>query len=139
MLTAVLARRRYRRRSARRAGSEKTRGMRRSLAEPLSWRENLVLSWTGMRGVVTLAAAAGTPLLTAAGQPLAGREAILPVAFTVAIATLLLQGLTLPWLIRTLDIGDEREADYNRAQMAHARKVIDAATVAVLADLREQH
>ncbi|MBN8941081.1 MAG: Na+/H+ antiporter [Rhizobiales bacterium] len=138
MLTAVLARRRYRRRSARRAGAEKARGMRRSLAEPLSWRENLVLSWTGMRGVVTLAAAAGTPLLTAAGQPLAGREAILPVAFTVAIATLLLQGLTLPWLIRKLDIGDEREADYVRAQMAHARKVIDAATVEVLADLREQ-
>ncbi|MGL4287092.1 MAG: Na+/H+ antiporter [Phreatobacter sp.] len=139
MLTAVLARRRYRRRTARLAGSAKARGTKRSLAEPLSWRENLVLSWTGMRGVVTLAAAAGTPLLTVAGQPLAGREAILPVAFTVAIATLLLQGLTLPWLIRRLDIGDEREADYARAQMAHARKIIDRATVEVLAELREEN
>ncbi|QCI67418.1 cation:proton antiporter [Phreatobacter stygius] len=138
MLTAVLARQRHRRRMARLAGTARARAMARSLAEPLSWRENLVLSWTGMRGVVTLAAAAGTPLLTVAGQPLAGREAILPVAFTVAIATLLLQGLTLPWLIKTLAIGDAREADYVRAQMAYARKVIDEATVAVLADMREQ-
>lgn len=138
MLTAVLARARYRRRSARRARSTKAGGAKRSLAEPLSWRENLVLSWTGMRGVVTIGAAAGTPLLTVAGEPLAGREAILPIAFTVAIATLLLQGLTLPWLIRRLDIGDEREADYAREQMAHARRTIDQATVEVLAELREQ-
>lgn len=139
MLTALLARARYRRLSARRARATKAGGTPRSLAEPLSWRENLVLSWTGMRGVVTLGAAAGTPLLTAAGEPLAGREAILPIAFTVAIATLLLQGLTLPWLIKRLAIGDDREADYARAQMAHARKIIDRATVEVLAELREQH
>ena len=133
MATALLARARHRllvRKLARRGKEPRT--------APLSWRENLVLSWTGMRGVVTLAAAAGTPLLTAAGEPLVGREIILPVAFTVAIGTLLLQGMTLPWLIGRLAIGDPREADYAKAQMAHARRVIDATTVSVIAELREK-
>ncbi|MCZ0734317.1 Na+/H+ antiporter [Phreatobacter sp. AB_2022a] len=133
MATALLARARHRllaRKLARRGKEPRT--------APLSWRENLVLSWTGMRGVVTLAAAAGTPLLTAAGEPLVGREIILPVAFTVAIGTLLLQGMTLPWLIGRLALGDPREADYARAQMAHARRVIDATTVSVIAELREK-
>ncbi|CEJ11993.1 Na(+)/H(+) antiporter ApNhaP [bacterium YEK0313] len=133
MATALLARARHRllvRKLARRGKEPRT--------TPLSWRENLVLSWTGMRGVVTLAAAAGTPLLTAAGEPLVGREIILPVAFTVAIGTLLLQGMTLPWLIGRLAIGDPREADYAKAQMAHARRVIDATTVSVIAELREK-
>lgn len=133
MATALLARARHRLlvRKLQRLGKEPR-------TAPLNWRENLVLSWTGMRGVVTLAAAAGTPLLTMAGEPLVGREIILPVAFTVAIGTLLLQGLTLPWLIDRLAIGDPREADYAKAQMAHARRIIDATTVSVLAELREK-
>ena len=133
MATALIARARHRLITAKLA-----RKGRQPRTAPLSWRENLVLSWTGMRGVVTLAAAAGTPLLTAAGAPLAGREVILPVAFTVAIGTLLLQGMTLPWLIDRLAIADPREAAHMKAQMAHARRVIDAATVSVLAEMRDK-
>src|SRR5690606_16594876 len=86
------------------------------IPEPFSWRENLVIAWTGMRGVVTLAAAAGIPLTTLAGEAFPGRNAIQVVAFTVTIGTLLIQGLTLPWLIRTLKISDPREADYRNGQ-----------------------
>ncbi|OZC87329.1 Na+/H+ antiporter [Rhodococcus sp. 06-412-2C] len=75
----------------------------------LSWQQNLVLSWAGMRGVVTLAAAAGVPLTTVAGDEFPGRAVIQAVAFVVAVGTLLLQGLTLPLLIRRLDVADPLE------------------------------
>ncbi|OZE87494.1 Na+/H+ antiporter [Rhodococcus sp. 15-649-2-2] len=75
----------------------------------LSWQQNLVLSWAGMRGVVTLAAAAGVPLTTVAGDEFPGRAVIQAVAFVVAVGTLLLQGLTLPLMIRRLDVADPLE------------------------------
>ncbi|QIK64339.1 sodium:proton antiporter [Leucobacter viscericola] len=62
----------------------------------LGWREGAVLSWSGMRGVVTLAAAQSIPL----GTPY--RAHLILVAFGVAVVTLLLHGLTLPPLIRKL-------------------------------------
>ncbi|MEO8881826.1 MAG: cation:proton antiporter [Devosia sp.] len=105
--------------------------------EPLGWRENLVLSWTGMRGVVTLAAAAGTPLVTELGQPLAGREIIVPVAYLVAIATLLVQGLTLPWLIRVLHIGNDADLKHEEEQYAYAWTIAERARTAAIEKLRE--
>ena len=66
----------------------------------------------GMRGVVTLAAAAGIPLTTAGGEPFPERATIQAIAFVVAVGTLLLQGWTLPPLIRRLELSvrqdDER-------------------------------
>ena len=88
------------------------------LMPAFSWRENLVISWTGMRGVVTLAAAAGVPLVTASGSPFPGRDVIQVVAFVVTIGTLLIQGLTLPWLIRRLKISDAKEAAVKAEQKA---------------------
>ena len=64
----------------------------------LSWRENVVVSWTGMRGVVTLAAAAAIPPTTVTGEPFPERATIQAIAFVVAIGTLLIQGWTLPTL-----------------------------------------
>ena len=84
------------------------------LMPPFTWRENAVISWTGMRGVVTLAAAAGIPLVTATGEAFPGRDVIQVVAFVVTIGTLLIQGLTLPWLIRTLKISSPGEAPETR-------------------------
>ena len=75
----------------------------------LTWQENVVVSWTGMRGVVTLAAASGIPLMTTAGQPFPERATIQAIAFAVSVGTLLLQGWTLPLLIRWL--GPSFEAD----------------------------
>ena len=64
------------------------------LPEPLTLREAVVVSWTGMRGVVTVAAAAGVP------ATVPGRPEIQAIAYLVAVGTLLIQGATLPWLIR---------------------------------------
>jgi NhaP-type Na+/H+ or K+/H+ antiporter len=78
-------------------------------AEGLGWRGGLVLSWSGMRGVVTLAAAQSLP------STLDYRSQLVLIAFTVAVVTLLVQGGTLPWLIRVTGIrGSDRVAD-NRA------------------------
>lgn len=68
---------------------------------PITRRGALVLSWAGMRGVVTLAAAQ-TISVTAAGEPLIHRSSIILVAFLVAVATLIVFGGTLPALIRAL-------------------------------------
>lgn len=87
---------------------------------PLSWKENTVLAWTGMRGVVTLAAAAGTPLVVAGGAPFPGREAIVSLAFLVTITSLLVQGLTLPWLIDRLKLEDPDHETFVAAQRARA-------------------
>jgi CPA1 family monovalent cation:H+ antiporter len=75
-------------------------------AENLGWPGGVVLAWSGMRGAVTVAAAQTLP----ASTPF--RPQLLIIAFVVAGTTLLLQGLTLPGLIRALKIpGDDAEAD----------------------------
>lgn len=89
----------------------------------LTWKQNLVLSWAGMRGVVTLAAASGVPLATVAGDPFPGRAVIQTVAFVVAVGTLVIQGLTLPLLIRRLDVADPLEQQQNASQQALARSI----------------
>ncbi|GHF56549.1 CPA1 family monovalent cation:H+ antiporter [Amycolatopsis bartoniae] len=81
-----------------------------------------ILSWTGMRGVVTLAAATGVPLVTHTGAPFPGREEIQLFAFVVAIGTLLIQGLTLPVLIRRLGVDPEVEAERDEEQEKYARE-----------------
>jgi CPA1 family monovalent cation:H+ antiporter len=77
-----------------------------------TWREYLVMSWSGMRGAVSLAAAltvalTTVPLTTVGGEPLAGRDLILFITFAVILATLVLQGLTLSPLIRVLGITED--------------------------------
>jgi NhaP-type Na+/H+ or K+/H+ antiporter len=76
--------------------------------EGFGWKGATVLGWSGMRGVVTLAAAQSLP------SSFAYREQLVLIAFTVAVTTLLVQGSTLPWLIRVLriegiDVGSDRE------------------------------
>src|ERR1700709_2780029 len=88
----------------------------------------LVLAWAGMRGVVTLAAAYAIPLTMDDGQPLQGRDLVLLCAFAVVLATLLLQGLTLPWFIRRVHLPfDEDQAD----ALAEAQAAQQAAQAAV--------
>jgi NhaP-type Na+/H+ or K+/H+ antiporter len=59
-----------------------------------------VVAWAGMRGVVSLAAAFAVPLTTLSGAPFPGRPHIVFLTFVVVVGTLLLHGLTLPWVIR---------------------------------------
>jgi CPA1 family monovalent cation:H+ antiporter len=71
-----------------------------------------VVAWAGMRGVVSLAAAFGVPMTTLSGTPFPGRPQLVFLTFVVVIGTLLLHGLTLPWLIRRLGVqGDEARTD----------------------------
>ncbi len=136
--TALLSRWRYRRIMERLAIVPADHPIRRRpMSTPFSWQENLVISWTGMRGVVTLAAAAGIPLLTLAGEPFPGRPIIQAVAFGVTIGTLLLQGLTLPWLIRRLGISDPDEATRHAEQLAKADAIAREATIATVTAYRE--
>lgn len=102
-------------------------------AVQLNWRESLVVSWAGMRGVVTLAAAAGVPVLTATGQRFPGREVIQAIAFVVAVGTLLVQGVTMPMLIRKLDVADPYERLRTEEQLELARAISHEAEERALA------
>src|SRR4030095_2100307 len=64
------------------------------------WPNIFLIGWTGMRGIVTLAAALALPLTTTAGAPLPFRAEIILISFSVILATLVLQGLSLAPLIR---------------------------------------
>lgn len=98
------------------------------------WQGSFVLSWAGMRGVVSLAAAFGLPLTLDDGSPLPGRDIILFITFTVVISTLVLQGFSLPTLIRRLGVVAAESAADNLAEAGAQQKAADAA-VARLDDL----
>jgi CPA1 family monovalent cation:H+ antiporter len=90
------------------------------------WQERLVMSWSGMRGGVSLAAALAVPV-TIGGERFEGRDLILFLTFAVILATLVLQGLTLPLLIRALrlkDDGDEGTLMELRARLEGARAAL---------------
>ena len=88
------------------------------------WRNVVVISWAGMRGVISLAAALALPLTTTSGDPFPGRDLVLFLTFSVILATLVLQGLSLPLLIRLLGLEDdgsvEREETHARVESANA-------------------
>ncbi|SDR72374.1 cation:proton antiporter [Microterricola viridarii] len=96
-------------------------------SEGLEWRESFVISWAGMRGVVTLAAAQSLP------PSIPFRSTMILVAFIVAIVTLLGMGGTLPAVIRKTRISGGGE----EARQAETHELLDAvnrAAVAVLDD-----
>ena len=88
------------------------------------WRSVFVVSWTGMRGAISLAAALGLPLILTSGAPFPQRNLIIFITFFSILATLVLQGLTLPALIRALQLEDDgetkREELEARLQVARA-------------------
>jgi CPA1 family monovalent cation:H+ antiporter len=90
-----------------------------------SWKSLLVVGWAGMRGVDSLATALALPLLTAAGTAFPQRNLILFLSFSVVLATLVGQGLTLPPLIRWLGIPNDREAE--REEMTAHLAIAEAA------------
>ncbi|HZY66375.1 MAG TPA: Na+/H+ antiporter [Rubrobacteraceae bacterium] len=75
------------------------------------WQERLVMSWSGMRGAVSLAAALAIPFATGAGDPFPGRDLIIFLTFSAILGTLVLQGLTLEPLIRALRLESDEQAD----------------------------
>jgi CPA1 family monovalent cation:H+ antiporter len=71
------------------------------------WQSVAIIGWTGMRGVVSLAAALALPQTTAAGAPFPGRDLIIFLTFVVILVTLVVQGLTLPFFIKALGLKDD--------------------------------
>ncbi|HEV7205702.1 MAG TPA: Na+/H+ antiporter [Jatrophihabitans sp.] len=96
-----------------------------------SWQVSTVVSWAGMRGVVTLAAVFLLPVETPA------RALLALAAFTVVAGTLLVQGLTLPWLVRRLNLPAPDAAE---DALQSAGLVTDAAKagLAVLEEIRTE-
>jgi monovalent cation/hydrogen antiporter len=89
------------------------------------WRNVSVIAWTGMRGVISLAAALALPLQTASEVPFPNRDLIIFLTFCVILATLVVQGLSLPVLIRALGLEDDRIGD---KEETHGRiKIAEAA------------
>jgi monovalent cation/hydrogen antiporter len=82
-------------------------------------RESIVLSWAGMRGVVSLAAALALPVSALPGNTLPARDAIIIITFTVILVTLVGQGLTLPLVIRALRLGSDTDQGHEES---HARQ-----------------
>jgi CPA1 family monovalent cation:H+ antiporter len=76
-----------------------------------SWRHVMIVAWTGMRGVVSLAAALALPLTIGNGAPFPERDLILFLTFIVIVATLVVQGLSLPVLIHWLGVKDDGAAE----------------------------
>jgi CPA1 family monovalent cation:H+ antiporter len=97
------------------------------------WTYQVVISWTGMRGVVTLAVAAALPM-EVDGAPFPDRGAVQFLAFAVTIGTLLVQGLTLPALIRRLGVQDTEQPQRDAEEELHLH---ERSTEAALARLDE--
>ena len=88
---------------------------------PLGAAEAVVLSWSGMRGVVSLAAALAVPLALPTGSPLPAREAVIVITVVVILVTLVGQGTSLPLVIRAVRLGGD---DDGRAEEQWARRAL---------------
>lgn len=72
----------------------------------LDLKDSIIVSWSGMRGIISLAIAIGLPLTIGNGQVFPERNHIIFISVVVVLFTLLGQGLSLPWLVRRLKIGE---------------------------------
>ncbi|HEY3387678.1 MAG TPA: Na+/H+ antiporter [Saprospiraceae bacterium] len=96
------------------------------------WKSPLILGWAGMRGVVSLAAALSIPLVLSNGDAFPHRNLILYITFVVILVTLVAQGLSLPWLIRKLDVKDKHTTILPHHQEAILQKKLAHASLNVL-------
>jgi monovalent cation/hydrogen antiporter len=87
------------------------------------WQWVFVLAFTGVRGIVSLAAALAIPLVTSTGDPFPNRDLILFLTFAVIMITLVGQGLLLPWVIRRLGLlrAGRTEREVHRTAERNAR------------------
>jgi CPA1 family monovalent cation:H+ antiporter len=82
-----------------------------------TWKNVMVVAWTGTRGVISLAAALALPLLLNDGTPFPKRSSIIFLAFVVIFVTLVVQGLTLPFLVKWLKIKPEDNTDEEEKEL----------------------
>jgi Na+/H+ antiporter len=106
---------------------------------PPGARQVFVVGWTGMRGVVSLAAALALPTLLKDGSPFPHRDLIIFLTFCVILVTLVLQGLTLPPLIRLLGLagGEGPDCEELEARRIAAQAALDQLESAKARDREE--
>jgi CPA1 family monovalent cation:H+ antiporter len=98
---------------------------RRGRGEPV-WRERVVVAWAGMRGGLSLAAALAIPLRRVDGSPFPYRDLVIVVAAAVIVASLLVQGTSLPWLLRQLGLrAEDFGTEENKARLKAARAALE--------------
>lgn len=104
-------------------------------ASPLGWKHGVIIVWAGMRGVVTLAAAQ-----TLSRDDTDDRALLVFIAFAVAVGSLMLQGFTLPWLVRLLRLESPGDESLDRAEQSALDGELRDAAVAALSspDLRRR-
>lgn len=98
-------------------------------------RSIFVLGWTGMRGVVALAAASSLPYTLDNGAPFKQRNLIVFLTFSVILVTLVLQGLTLPSLLRLLGLDSKEEPECEEGE---ARRILTRTVIEHLEETRKQ-
>jgi monovalent cation/hydrogen antiporter len=91
------------------------------------WQYPTLIGWAGLRGAVTLAAALALPLTTRSGAPFPDRDLLIYLAFCVILATLVLQGLSLPLVIRLLHLEEDGTAakEETKARIYAARMAVE--------------
>lgn len=99
---------------------------------PTTFKETIILTWCGMRGLATLALALALPVALPSGEAFPARHEIIVVACAVLLTTLVLPGLTLPWLMRFLKANDDGTEERAAAKVLALRA--QAAAVAALRD-----
>jgi len=98
------------------------------------WKGPVIIGWAGMRGVVSLAAALSIPAYIGNGVPFPQRNLILFITFTVILLTLVVQGISLPYVIKWVNMSDpdnhlpESEEDSRIRKMLaeHSMQYLDA-------------
>jgi CPA1 family monovalent cation:H+ antiporter len=104
------------------------------------WRLAFIVAFTGVRGVVSLAAALSIPAMIGAGEAFAVRDRVLVLTFVVIVVTLVAQGLTLPWVVRTLGldrIGVREQRERHRGEIDARMEVVRAGLARLEAAARE--
>ncbi|HVY73981.1 MAG TPA: cation:proton antiporter, partial [Puia sp.] len=91
------------------------------------WQPVFLVGWSGMRGVVSLAAALSVPITLPNGMPFPQRDLILFITFTVILVTLVLQGLSLPWLVRLLKLERGSQEDLKTIEASIRLRLATAA------------
>lgn len=71
--------------------------------EKIDWKNSMIIGWAGMRGIVSLASALSLPFLLSDGIPFVQRDSIIFISVVVVLITLIIQGLTLPLIVKALD------------------------------------
>lgn len=103
------------------------------------WKGPLVVSWAGMRGVVSLATALSIPLLLNDGTPFPHRNLIIFITFVVIFITLVFQGLTLPILLKFIKLEDTDETISPEEEMAAIQMRLNSVSLQRLSEEHSKH